>query len=425
MKRTLAAAALAALAAVALAEDAPDFAGTIVSKKLAPASGKRKVLAVLWDPKRPDHPAPPAAAIDALLFGEKSSVAGWFQENSRGKLSIERAGCLGWYPAQKPADHYWTTSEETDPRDSDGDGWLNGHTEKWAEAIRRAAQDVRLASFDANKDGVLTPDELAILVVIPQKGPFGTNRSPAGKEAPHWEPLVVDGVKVPVIAEWYTGDPPNLGAPAHELCHLLLGAPDMYMTGPWPFAAGIYSLMDLSYSTTHLDPFEKLKLGWLDPEPISVACERELPDVETTGKALILWDPRRGPGEYFIVENRWRGTSYDAGIVRVGVGIPQDGLAVWHVAEDPKVFDRALQLPPTGAEGDWGRRGIRLIRKNGGGLYDDARALIGREGDKIEDRDGPAKLVWLDGVPSGFSITLSSAPGPKVRVKIGKTRKWM
>jgi M6 family metalloprotease-like protein len=414
-----------ALASISLAEDAPDFAGTIATKKLAHADGKRKVLAILWDPKRAGEPAPPAAAIDALLFGERSSVAGWFRENSGGKLTIERAGVLGWYPAKKPADHYWNTTEERDPRDSDGDGWLNGHVEKWAEAIQRAAQDVKLSSFDTNKDGVLTPDELAILVVIPQSKPFGTNRSPAGREAPHWEPLVVDGVKIPVIAEWYTGDPPNLGAPAHELCHLLLGAPDMYMTGPWPFAAGIYSLMDLSYSTTHLDPFEKLKLGWLEPDVVSTACERDLADVETRRKALVLWDPRHGPSEYFLVENRWRAGSYDAGIVRVGVGLPQDGLAVWHVIEDPKAFDTALQLPPTGGEGDWGRRGIRLIRRNGGMLYDDGRALLDHPGDSIDDRKGSARLVWLDGTPSGFSVTLLGPPGPTVRVKIGKNRKYL
>jgi hypothetical protein len=183
--------------------------------------------------------------------------------------------------------------------------------------------------------------------------------------------------------------------------------------------------MDLSYSTTHLDPFEKLKLGWLEPEVVSAACERELADVETRRKALLLWDPRRGPSEYFLVENRWRAGSYDAGIAHVGVGLPQDGLAVWHVIEDPKAFDTALQLPPTGGEGDWGRRGLRLIRRNGGLLYDDGRALIAKQGDGIDDRKGDARLVWLDGTPSGFSVTLLTPPGATVRVKIGRNRKYL
>jgi uncharacterized protein YjbI with pentapeptide repeats len=39
---------------------------------------------------------------------------------------------------------------------------------------------------------VLTSDELAILIVIPQRGPFGTNRAPAGRQYPKREPLIAE-----------------------------------------------------------------------------------------------------------------------------------------------------------------------------------------------------------------------------------------
>lgn len=410
-------------ALAALAEDAartPDFSGAIRTQKLARLEGKRKVLAVLWDPKRPGHAAPSVAAIQSILFGERASVAGWFRENSNGRFAIESAGVLGWYQADKPGDHYWSESQGADPSDKDGDGWLNGHVEKWAEAIRKAARDVKLSAFDANKDGVLGPDELAVLVVIPQNEPFGTNRGPAGREAPKWEPLVVDGVQIPVIAEWYAGSPPNLGAPAHELCHLIFGAPDLYMTAPWPFAAARYSIMDCSYFTSHLDPFEKLKLGWVDWTAATSGGEHALASVESGGKVLVLHDPRRGPGEYFLVENRWRAGSYDAGVPGSGDGIPQDGLAVWHIVEDPALFAKAPA--PTGGPDDWGRRGLRMIRRNGGTPVDDANALVAREGDGLDDTTGPARLVWLDGTRSGFSIKLLTPPGPTVRVRVGVRR---
>ena len=67
-----------------------------------------------------------------------------------------------------------------------------------------------------------------------------------------------------------------------------------------------------------------------------------LNDVETHGEGIILYDTARGPEEYFILENRWRGRSYDAGVERLGQGIPANGLAVWRVIESPVLFNRTL-----------------------------------------------------------------------------------
>lgn len=404
------------LASLGRADDAvpqvPDFAGELHGAKLARAEGKRPVLAVLWDPQVEGVPAPPAEEVDRLLFGERPSVVDWFRENSRGKLVVERAGCVGWLKAKKPGAHYWAPCDGTDP---DGDGWLSGHVEKWAEAIRGAAETFDLRPYDLDGDGVLAPTELGLLVVIPAPGPFGTNRPPAGREVPAWEPLVVQGLTIPVIAEWYTGLPPNFGAPAHELSHLLLGLPDLYMTAPWPFAAAGYSLMDCSYASVHLDPFEKLKLGWLEPTAVSASGEHALPAIETTGRALIVHDAQRGPGEYFLVENRWAEGTYDAGVGPQGGGIAQSGIAVWHVIEDPAVYDR-IELP-TGGPGDWGRRGIRLVRANGGTPVDDRVALFSA-GARLSDDTTPARLAWADGSATGMTIEVLDPAGAEVRVRV-------
>src|SRR5262249_35065572 len=148
----------------------------------------------------------------------------------------------------KPADHYWGENQTTD---TDGDGWLNGHTEKWAEAIRKADGEFNFAAFDPNHDGILAPHELGILIVIPQNIPFGSNRGVVGREVP-LQPLVVDGVTIGTIAEAYIGNPPNHGVVAHELSHLLLGLPDMYVDFFTPTRPGSYSLMDGTYSPIHL-----------------------------------------------------------------------------------------------------------------------------------------------------------------------------
>jgi M6 family metalloprotease-like protein len=394
----------------------PNFAGVIFSPKMKAVAGKRKVLAILWDPHRPGHPAPPRQDVERLLFGPRPSVADWFRENSGGKLTITSAGVLGWYHAARPATHYWSTTKAKDPKDRDGDGWLNGHVEKWAEAIRRAAKEFKFTPYDVNHDGVLATDELAILIVIPQKSPFGTNRRPAGRQTPRWEPLVIQGVRIPVIAEWYTGIPTNQGAPAHELCHLLLGAPDLYVNGPYQFAARDYSIMDHSYTTAHLDPFEKLKLGWLDCTVVSKSGEFTLRDVETHRRVLLLYDPGRGPGEYFLIENRWRRGSYDAGAGAAGSGIGADGLAIWHILEDPALFGKGD--PAAGGPAEWGRRGIRLVRANGGNPVNDSRALFNRKWDFLTDETEPARFRWIDGSATGFGLRLLTDAGPEVRVQI-------
>ena len=51
---------------------------------------------------------------------------------------------------------------------------------------------------------------------------------------------------------------------AHELCHLISGAVDMYgVCGQ--ISAGFYSVMDQHSKATHLDPFEKMKNGMVQP----------------------------------------------------------------------------------------------------------------------------------------------------------------
>ena len=400
----------------AAAAPLPDFAGNIITQKLRHAAGERPVLVILWDPHRSGHPAPSKAVVERLLFGARPSVADWYRENSGGKFGIRKAAVLGWYDAEKIASHYWNTKSDSDPNDSDHDGWLNGHVEKWAEAIRQADREFDFAAYDLNHNKVLSADELGILIVIPQKGPFGTNRGVAGREFPKKEPLIVDGVRIGSIAEVYTGLPPNLGVSAHELAHLFLGAPDMYMTEPWQFAPRDYSIMDHTYTTAHFDPFIKLKLGWLNHTVVTNSGSFSLKDMETQREALILYDSARGPKEYFILENRWRGSSYDAGVATAGHGIPTNGLAIWHIIEDPELFKK-IELP-TGGGGEWGRRGVRLIRANGGQPTSDALALFNKPGEKISGNTHPAHLRWIDNSPSRFSVELLSQPGATLQLKI-------
>jgi M6 family metalloprotease-like protein len=423
-----------------------DLAGEIISRKLWPSLGRRKVLVILWDPLRAGHAAPAKGDVDNLLFGAANSVADWYRENSGGKFALERAGVLGWYRANKPADHYWSENETTD---SDGDGWLNGHMEKWAEAIRKADAEFDFKAHDKNANGVLEPSELAVLVVIPQNDAFGTRRGVVGRQAPSAEALKVDGVEIRDVVEWYTGSPLSLDLPAHELSHILMDTPDLYFQAGgrdlyWPYATQSFSLMCGIYqgrrTVGHFDPFIKLKSGWLNYTVAVGSGEYRLRDVERSGEALVLYDPRRNddlrrPREYFIIENRWRGTSYDAGR-GAEPGVPNDGLAVWHVVEDPALYAKMSPAPPNTDAAEWGRRGIRLIRADGGAPggcvtvgpacvpnpADDAKALFRSYGATVSGGTSPASLRWLDGTSAGFEVTLLSLPGEEVRLSVNVSR---
>jgi len=402
------------LTVVALPCPGPDLTGGFQGVK--PAIGSYPLLVLLWDPERPTDPAPTVGAVTNLVHGSYPSVADYFAVNSAGNFSISNAGIFGWFQSDKPYSFYWAAA---DPTDADKDGFISSHVRKWWEAVTKADASFDYASYDKNVDGVLSPQELGIVIVIPQNSAFGTVRTPAAQEYPTWQPLIVDGVRIPYIAEVYAGSPPNLGAFAHELSHLLLNLPDMYFNFFVPYAAGHYSLMDVCYIDSHLDPFHKIHLGWLQPTLVTEGGIYSVHPVESGGEAYILMDPKRGEKEYFIVENRRRSDKYDTQIA-------DSGLAVWHIMEDPAVYG-ALSTP-TGVSatdwasipaGDWGRRAIRMIRpvygppfENKKALWDGADPETGYDLLSTDANPAHVQLRWCDGTPSGFAMrSISPATG--------------
>ena len=354
----------------------------------------------------------------ARIHGATDSVRGYFLENSNGYFTIQNAGVLGWYASDKPGDHYW---DNADHNGTYHDGWNSGHAEKWAEAIRKAANDFNFAAYDTNGDGTVTPDELAILIAIPQASAFGTNRGVVGIQVPSSHPLIVDGVKIPIMAEWYTGTPVNFPVAAHELSHLLLGQGDLYFTIFNPFAAGEYSLMDQSYQRSHMDPVAKLKHGWVRPKLIFRSGRYSLQDVVTGDGVWILMDPARGADEYFIVENRWRGTSlYDQ-------GIDDQGLAVWRVTEKQALID-ILPAPPGVDPTVWatiggGCRAIQLLRPfttpaNAFGAIQLWDSSVGYELSSSDADPTHATLRWANGAASGFALRSLTAEGAVMQATI-------
>jgi hypothetical protein len=91
--------------------------------------------------------------------------------------------------------------------------------------------------------------------------------------------------------------------------------------------------------------------------------------------------------------------------------LPNAGLAIWHVVEDSSLQKKLS--PPSGAD-NWYRKGVLLVRANGGMPLDDSQALF----TKANVATG---LVWTNG-SSALLGTADSTDGTVVpdtiRVKI-------
>jgi len=189
----------------------------------------------------------------------------------------------------------------------------------------------------------------------------------------------------------------------------------------YSFICYAYSLMDNHFDGPHLDGFSKLKLGWVRPRILWRSGRYTLPDVETRHVVWILVNPQRSTQEYFLIENRWGGTTYD----RI---LPDAGLAVWHVMDESCLSGQGwMEPPPNIPPDDWGRQGlggirraVRLIRPDP--TYDEDTRALWDDGwyDLLSEDDDPkhAELRWADGTPSGFALRRISAAGPDMQVSV-------
>lgn len=167
----------------------------------------------------------------------------------------------------------------------------------------------------------------------------------------------------------FIGQRANFATIAHELCHIMGFDSDIPVVGDsrW-LVEDVYgpdqslhqrvSLMGPTITgnpanptpdrmdSYHLDPFNKLILGWIEPRLIDINkidAPLVLASVGTrdpTGM-VILYDPVKSPQEYFILEYRTN-THPGSGAFDDREGPagpnptdwPRDGLAIWHVVLD-------------------------------------------------------------------------------------------
>ena len=258
------------------------------------------------------------------------SVRSYYQEISRGALTLNATVIPMWFHSTHPMSYYGADS-------TTGVDDANGPIYRLVtEAVRAADSSVNFAQFDTNGDGVV--DHLMVV-----HAGAGQESSPSSKDliwshrwavldadptTPGPQALTADGVQI----YGYTMESEDfvIGTVAHEFGHDL-GLPDLYDTDGSSAGAGVWDIMSLGSwtgapagsSPAHMSAWSLLKLGWVTPTDVTTALVGTAIDaVETSGKVYRLTLPGTTL-EYFLIENR-QPIGFDA-------ALPGSGLLVWHV----------------------------------------------------------------------------------------------
>lgn len=387
------------------------------------AIGTRKLLTIIHRIPRaaPNHVIPSAAAVTDALYGA-TGVADYYDKVSGGRFTFQNAGVLS-VNALQTEDHYWNHGPFGCGMPLQ-DGYAGGHAERWAESIAQASLLFDFASHDADQNGIVEPDELAILIVVPQAAEDGFTR--ALDPFCSGLPFMTDGVVIPAISEVFTSSPASSWeVMAHELAHLVLDLGDMYANNfNFDTEVGPLSLMGNNFGTSsHVDAVTKLALGWATPVYAPFDAMYALQDVKETGRVLVLPRDLDGDGkEFFALEVR-RAIS---GSPLYDTGIGANGIVVWHAVEEPS---QNANPPACESVADWNnvssnaRRGVRVVRP--GIVYAGGSASIWNSFDyDLLDTglscSAPVRnaLLWADGEPGGFGIRDFSASGQVMTFEI-------
>jgi M6 family metalloprotease-like protein len=284
-----------------------------------PAKGNKKVFILLLD--FPDFPSTnTAASINGKIFGDgagdfpKESLRNYYRRSSYGQLQIQGA-TLGWY---RPA-YNRTAVAETD----------TGREDLIKEALNYFdAQGHDFSQYDNDGDGRIDYFLVIWTGTVGEWASFWW-----GYFATWFSDFVLDGKQFAWTGyswQWesyYPGEVFSPGVTIHETGHAL-GLPDLYdyddSIGPDGGVGGL-DIMDGDQSD-HCG-ISKMLLDWLTPKVCTFGTKTLL--LRPTGffkDAAIFWPEfsLSAPfAEFFMVQNRFR--------VGNDVGLPADGLLIWHV----------------------------------------------------------------------------------------------
>ena len=318
------------------------------------------------------------------LFGQNDSPAAYYRDMS--------AGVFTFVPANESSVSGAADNTNVADRENDGIVHVTLHrphgawgavnvdravTKDFArvviESLQEASSFIDFPSFDANGDGSLSRDELAICICVAGYEASAVTDYQRGDIPLLWAhsgmlSVIDDGIRsidglrfeeYIAIAEYYwdesgpieSAEHEPLGVVYHELGHAL-GLPDLYAvtttTGPWEgFEVGAMSLMDsggwqyaddgagMRNIPTALDAWSRYVLGWTQPVIAAKSGDYTVSSQLSGNGYSTLLIPTSDPDEYFLVENR-QAEGQDISLNPEYAD--EVGIVVWHV--DNGMYER-------------------------------------------------------------------------------------
>ena len=391
----------------------------ISGKPLKVLEGNRPLLVILADImniKKPNA-SHNVDYFDKMLFGPRPSLSNYYSEVSYGKFTYSRADILGWHKI------YVTMR------------WVFNHPSEFlVKAVKTVDKDFDFAIYDTNHDGVVTNEELTLIVVISGVAYYQWNWW-AEDEITTNDDVLVE-LHYSILDEWCP-----IGVFAHELGHDI-GLPDLYDYDFDSNGVGQYGLMSNGlFGYIHPTAWDKIQLGWIIPTVITTSGTYTLNDAETHPEALILCDLQHSALEYFLVENRYKGTSYDS-IIGGEWHLPwpytpwhlddlsDEGILIYHIDDNQSIrwWEGELYANVNDIEE---HKAVDVECSDSPSSHflnaDDLDSMknMGDETDlwdsttyDFDDFSTPCNATWYDETPSGFAIRDISAIGPTMTMKI-------
>jgi M6 family metalloprotease-like protein len=357
--------------------------------------------------------------VQTQLFGPRPSLIDYMLETSYGQFTYSDIGHYTWItawddpitPGDEASRDYWHTAP--DPYYG---GTFIAHG---LVSLDKTGYD--FAPLDFDNDGTIEfGDEVAYLMIDAMDPGLASDYRGGGNRP--MPPLTLDGKSTSGAGCTVSENSPWITLYAHELAHEVFDLHDYYYITPQP--VDFFTLMGLSGANNwtipigphHIDPYYKMKLGWYSPTVVTSDGFYDIPDTETNPVAFILHDPTHGTHEYFMVENRWKGLSYDNsnGLIDpltpplppadAPIDILDQGLLIWHVDET-----RDWDGLTTG-----GYPKVNLTRR---GLTDHTAAFNSADVDYYDFYDGssPLDAKWNTGTNSKCGAWAVSKTGQTMR----------
>jgi len=341
-------------------------------------------------------PGMDAAVVANRFFGPFPSVAGYFADDSFGKLIL-------------------TPAAESD---ASNNGAVNDGVVSVAIAMNKAAfmaqvesarnkqmlqaadPFVNFAAFDANNNGALTDDEIVIQALEADPDPPGATGCGATRGV---DPVTLDGKSMTVWVAMDAADT-NLMTIIHETGHVAFHMRDLY-----GFGVGSFDISGptCGYNDNVLfrtSSWQKLHLDWIDPIVVVQDGYYNVTRADTSGQAYLLYDPDKGTNDYFLVENRVQTpNTYDR-------NASDSGLVIWRI--DDAQYD----------SGDEAVRPIDLMRPDGtttpgcggGGCYGGSNTDAWNPADPNTPQRTMAR-AWRDGAAAKVAVRAICRAGDVVR----------